>query len=231
MGRGILYFIFQRPRFCCCLPVRVCVVAMSLLGILLSGVLSVILWFEVSRAYPFSFLLPSFVLKVLVGCSIQGTDAFTSKQRAAFAGGAIVATLLFLISIVGYVRGIQTLSQKSLTCKCASLIGAIVRKLTFVTAYAVGLYVHFVINFVVAMYLLFVILRATRKDTVTLCEQVLRNAQSQGQCDSLFSAIRGLYAGLASFILVVELCEYTVILTHRHVHSHPSTRKPKKYDN
>lgn len=163
---------------------------------------------------PFSFLHPE-------SCSIQGTDAFTSKQRAAFAGGAIVATLLFLISIVGYVRG--TLCQQSLTWERASLIGAIVRKLTFVTAYVVGLYVHFVINFAVAMYLLFVILRATRKDTVTLCEQVLRNAQSQGQCDSLFSAIRGLYAGLASFVLVVELCEYTasrIILTHRHVHSH-----------
>lgn len=59
MGRGIVYFIFRRPRFCCCLPVSVCVVIMSLLGILLSGVLSVALWFEVSRAYiSFHALVP-----------------------------------------------------------------------------------------------------------------------------------------------------------------------------
>ena len=51
MGRGVVYFIFRRPRFCCCLPVRICVIIMSLLGILLSGMLSVVLWFEVSRAY------------------------------------------------------------------------------------------------------------------------------------------------------------------------------------
>ena len=51
MRRGVVYFIFQSPRFCCCLPVRICVIIMSLLGILLSGLLSVVLWFEVSRAY------------------------------------------------------------------------------------------------------------------------------------------------------------------------------------
>ena len=59
MGRGVVYFIFQRPRFCCCLPVRVCVIIMSLLGILLSGMLSVVLWFEVSRACtpPYTLML------------------------------------------------------------------------------------------------------------------------------------------------------------------------------
>lgn len=59
MGRGVIYFIFQRPRFCCCLPVRVCVIIMSLLGILLSGMLSVVLWFEVSRACipPYTLML------------------------------------------------------------------------------------------------------------------------------------------------------------------------------
>jgi len=145
---------------------------MSLLGILLSGVFSAVLWFEVSR-----------------------TDAFTSKQRGAFVGGAIVATLLLLISIVG-------------------LIGAIARKLTFVTAYTVGLYVHFLINFIVAMYLLFVILHATHEDTVDLCEHVLTDAQSKDQCDTLFNSVRALYAGLASFILIVEL--YGAIVATRY---------------
>ena len=94
-----------------------------------------------------------------------------------------------------------------------SLIGGIVRKLTFVTAYAIGLYVHFFINLTVAAYLLYVILHATHADTVTLCQHALKNAQSQGQCETLFDTIRGVYAGLASFVLIVELCECTV--SHR----------------
>jgi hypothetical protein len=60
MGRGVIYFIFQRPRFCCCLPVRICVITMSLLGILLSGMLSVVCWFEVSRAYVFPYTMMFF---------------------------------------------------------------------------------------------------------------------------------------------------------------------------
>ncbi|KAH9985981.1 hypothetical protein BJV74DRAFT_546556 [Russula compacta] len=173
-SRGIVYFIFRRPRFCCCLPVRVCVIIMSLLAIFLSGILSLVLWFEVSRG-----------------------DALTSKERGSFIGGAIVETLFFLISVVG-------------------LIGAIVRKLTFVTPYAIGLYIHFLVNFSVAMYLLFAILHSTRTDTVVLCQHVLSNAQSQGQCDSIFGAIRGVYAVLASLILVVEL--YCAIVATRYVY-------------
>jgi len=77
-----------------------------------------------------------------------------------------------------------------------------------VTAYTVGLYIHFLINLSVAIYLLFVILHATNTDTVALCRNVLQNQQAKNQCDSLFDSIRGLYAGLASFVLVVELCEW-----------------------
>jgi len=174
MARGIIHYIFQRPRFCCCLPVRICVIITSLLGILLAGVLSVVLWFEVSRA-----------------------NTLTSKELRSFTGGAIVETLFFLISVVG-------------------LIGAIVRKLTFVTAYAIGLYIHFLINLIVAGYLLFVILHATRTDTAALCQHALKNSQSQSQCESLFDAIRGLYAGLATFLLIVEL--YGAIVATRYVY-------------
>jgi len=174
MARGVIYYIFQRPWFCCCLPVRICVIIMSLLGILLAGVLSVVLWFEVSRA-----------------------DALTSKELRSFTGGAIVETLFFLISVVG-------------------LIGVIVRKLTFVTAYAIGLYIHFLINLIVAGYLLFVILHTTRTDTAALCQHALKNTQSQSQCESVFDAIRGLYAGLATLLLVVEL--YGAIVATRYAY-------------
>ncbi|KAI0250380.1 hypothetical protein BJV78DRAFT_1128023 [Lactifluus subvellereus] len=174
MGRGVIYFIFQRPRFCCFLPVRACVIITSLLGFLLSGILSIILWFEITTA-----------------------PALSSKERRAFIGGAIVELLFFFISIIG-------------------LIGAIVRKQTFVTAYAVGLYIHFLINFGVAMYFLAVILHATHEDTVVLCQHALRNPQSQDQCGSLFGAIRGVYAGLVSVVLVIEL--YSAIVATRYAY-------------
>ena len=51
MGRGVIYYIFQRPRFCCCFPVRMAVIIVSFLGILLSSLVTIICWFEVSRAY------------------------------------------------------------------------------------------------------------------------------------------------------------------------------------
>lgn len=81
------------------------------------------------------------------------------------------------------------------------------RKLTFATTYAVGLYIHFLINLIVAIYLLVVILHTTHADTVTLCQNVLKNQQSKDECGSIFDSIRGIYAGIASFVLIVELCE------------------------
>jgi hypothetical protein len=44
-------------------------------------------------------------------------------------------------------------------------------------------------------------------DTVTLCQNVLKIEQAKDQRDSLFDSFRGLYVGLASFILMVEHCE------------------------
>jgi hypothetical protein len=92
------------------------------------------------------------------------------------------------------------------SCLC-SLVGAIVRKLTLATTYAVGLYIHFLINLCVASYLLIVILHTTHKDTVAVCQNVLNGQQAKDQCNSIFDSIRGLFAGTASFILIVELCE------------------------
>ena len=81
------------------------------------------------------------------------------------------------------------------------------RKQAFVTAYAVGLYVHFLLNLGVAGYLLVVIVHATRADTKALCQNAISNTQGQDQCSTVFNAIRGAYAALASLILVIELCE------------------------
>jgi len=179
MGRGIAlgiaHWIFQRPKFCCCLPVRVCVIIMALLGFLLSGALSIILWFEVATA-----------------------DGLTSEEHGAVVGVAIVETLFFLLSSIG-------------------LIGAIVRKQSFVTAYVIGLYVHFLINLGAAGYLLFVILNGTREDNDVLCQQALSShTGAQGQCSTLFNTIRDVFVALVSVILIIEL--YGAIVATRYVY-------------
>ena len=81
------------------------------------------------------------------------------------------------------------------------------RKLTLATTYAIGLYIHFLINLTVAGYILFVILHTTHTDAVTLCQTVLKNQHTKNECNSIFDSIRDLYASVASFILIVELCE------------------------
>lgn len=40
----------------------------------------------------------------------QAANGLTSKERTAFIGGALVETLFFLISSVGYVRGVHSLA-------------------------------------------------------------------------------------------------------------------------
>ena len=58
-----------------------------------------------SHQYVFSFYL---TFPDGNGYITQGADELTSKERGAFIGGAIVETLFFLISSVGYVlRGIH----------------------------------------------------------------------------------------------------------------------------
>lgn len=55
----LMDWIFRGRTFCCCLPVRMGVISMSVLGILFGGLLSIVLWFEVAsesyaivRVYP-----------------------------------------------------------------------------------------------------------------------------------------------------------------------------------
>lgn len=116
MGRGIVYWIFQHPRFCCCLPVRICVIIMALLGFLLSGALSIILWFEVtSMASLFTKLSQRMTFYLS-----QGADELTGKERGAFVGGAIVETLFFLISSVGYV--LRYISTMTTDLPCTDLL-------------------------------------------------------------------------------------------------------------
>ncbi|KAF8070510.1 hypothetical protein FPV67DRAFT_1487667 [Lyophyllum atratum] len=69
--------------FCCCLPVRMGVIIMSLLGILFGGVLSIVLWFEVAS-----------------------TADMTSGERAGFVIAGLVESVLLVASVLGFVGAI-----------------------------------------------------------------------------------------------------------------------------
>jgi len=74
---------FGRTKFCCCIPVRLGVIAMAILGIIFSAVLSIVLWYELSAS-----------------------PHVSSGVRAAFVIGGLVETFLFAASIFGLVGSI-----------------------------------------------------------------------------------------------------------------------------
>ncbi|TDL24313.1 hypothetical protein BD410DRAFT_820447 [Rickenella mellea] len=80
MGNPVTRWVFRRQKFCCCLPVRMGVIAMSALSVLLAGFFAVILWFEVAT---------------------QNTTS--SGERTVFIIAAIIETALFIASILGFI--------------------------------------------------------------------------------------------------------------------------------
>ncbi|KAJ2918025.1 hypothetical protein MD484_g2409, partial [Candolleomyces efflorescens] len=76
-------WILGGTKFCCCLPVRFGVIFMSGFGILVAGLLSIVLWFQVSSP-----------------------ASMTTGERAAWVIAGIVETILFLASILGFVGSI-----------------------------------------------------------------------------------------------------------------------------
>lgn len=80
--------------FCCCLPVRVGVIIMSVLGILFGGVLSIVLWFVASE---FSQALNSNSLLILM----TGNWDMASGNKAGFVIVGLVETFLLVASVLG----------------------------------------------------------------------------------------------------------------------------------
>ncbi|KAJ7647264.1 hypothetical protein FB45DRAFT_892900 [Roridomyces roridus] len=74
---------FGGTKFCCCLPVRVGVIIMSILGMLFAGLLSILLWFEV-----------------------DSSPNMSKGERTVFIITGLVETLLFVASILGFVGAV-----------------------------------------------------------------------------------------------------------------------------
>jgi len=164
---------FGGTTFCCCLRVRLGVICMTVLGMLLAGLLSILLWFEVAS-----------------------TTDMSSKERAIFIVAGLVETLLFAGSILGFV-------------------GAVVRKQLFVQIYAYFIYVHFIINLGVAIYLLYMIVHVSSTDQVKACQLAIQNTTAQAQCTGLLKVGLGVYSAVAAIVLLAEM--YGAIIVARYV--------------
>jgi len=90
----------------------------------------------------------------------------------------------------------------------SSIVGAVVRKQSFIQIYAYILYGHFVLNLGVAAYLLYEIFRVTHNAEDLACQTAIKDPQAQGQCEGLLAIARWIYVVVASIVLLVELCEY-----------------------
>lgn len=164
---------FGGTKFCCCLPVRVGVIIMTVLGMLFAGLLSILLWFEVAS-----------------------TPDMSSSERAIFIVAGLVESLLFVVSVLGFV-------------------GAVVRKQLFVQIYAYSIYVHFVLNLGVAVYLLYMLVHVSTTDQVKACQLAIQNTAAQAQCTGLLKIGLGVYGAVAAIVLLSEM--YGAIIVARYV--------------
>ena len=57
MGNAVADWVFRRQKFCCCLPVRMGVIVMSFITTLLSGLLMIVLWYELAGECYESYLV------------------------------------------------------------------------------------------------------------------------------------------------------------------------------
>ncbi|KAH6910375.1 hypothetical protein BKA70DRAFT_1147394 [Coprinopsis sp. MPI-PUGE-AT-0042] len=159
--------------FCCCLPVRLGVISMSILGMLVAGILSIGLWFEVSA------------------------NTYLSKgERIAFIVTALMETILFAASILGFV-------------------GTVVRKQSFIQTYAYILYGHFLCNVAAAAYLLYSIISFQKNITELACESTVSDPGAQDQCRGLLRITTKIYIAIAALVLFIEL--YGAIIVTRHL--------------
>ncbi|KAG2750263.1 hypothetical protein P692DRAFT_20832044 [Suillus brevipes Sb2] len=83
MAFNLKNYLLYSPYFCCCIPVRIGFVLLTCLSFLFSGVLSVLVWFELSHSYSLS-----------------------SKEKSSFWVVGIVETILLAVSIIGFIGAV-----------------------------------------------------------------------------------------------------------------------------
>ncbi|KAG1742843.1 hypothetical protein EDB19DRAFT_599381 [Suillus lakei] len=83
MAFNLKNYLLYSPYFCCCIPVRFGFVLLTCLSFLFSGVLSVLVWFELSHSY-----------------------SLTSKEKSSFWAVGIVETIFLAVSVIGFIGAV-----------------------------------------------------------------------------------------------------------------------------
>ncbi|KAJ7188159.1 hypothetical protein C8R46DRAFT_1053845 [Mycena filopes] len=136
------------------------------------------------------------LLSILLWFEVATTTDMSSQERAIFIIAGLVETLLFVASVLGFV-------------------GAVVRKQLFVQIYAYFIYVHFILNLGVAIYLLYFLVHVASSDQVKACQLAVHNTAAQNQCTGLLKVGLGVYGAIASVVLLTEM--YGAIIVARYV--------------
>ncbi|KAJ7680399.1 hypothetical protein DFH06DRAFT_1162931 [Mycena polygramma] len=136
------------------------------------------------------------LLSILLWFEVATTTDMSSKERSIFILAGLVETLLFVASVLGFV-------------------GAVVRKQLFVQIYAYFIYIHFVLNLGVAIYLLYMIVHVSSTDQVKACQLAITNPSAQAQCTGLLKVGLGVFSAVASVVILSEL--YGAIIVARYL--------------
>ncbi|KAG1732203.1 uncharacterized protein EDB91DRAFT_1226662 [Suillus paluster] len=176
-------YLLYSTYCCCCIPVRFGFVLVTFLSFLFSGVLSILVWFELSRAYSYSL---------------------TSKEKTAFWAVGIVETILFAVSIMGF-------------------IGAVARKQRFVKIYNYFIYIHLFLNIIVGIYFLVTIRQSNRQQLVDECYAWFINNPSQSNCQNLMNVSTYVFIAVVSFVLLLEL--YGALIATRYLNALTKQKK------
>jgi hypothetical protein len=176
---------------------------MSILTFLLSGAISVIIWFEVSRKS--LFLDP--VFHTLTQPPLDSYE-LSNKERVAFILTGIVESMLFLVSILGCApsSGTPRAPQHLPMIHCYRFIGVVARKQLFVMIYTYFLYVHFVLNLIVGIYFLVTVRMSNRQQLVDYCAQIFVNTSTESDCTRLMNVSTYVFIAIVAFLLLLELC-------------------------
>jgi len=140
--------------------------------------------------------------------STEHDMTFSPAARTEFILGGLLETLLFVASILGF-------------------IGGIVRKQLFITIYGYFLYVHFLINFGVGIFLLWRINHTTDVDVSVACHKTITNPDAQKQCASLLNDFRGFLNGIIVIVLLIEL--YGALIVTRYMRQLKLEKRRAKY--
>lgn len=97
MAFNLKHYLLYSSYFCCCIPVRFGFVIMTCLSFLLSGVLSVLVWFELSRVCSNNYILITDTTLIV----FLDSYSLSSKEKTVFWVVGIVEVILFSASIIG----------------------------------------------------------------------------------------------------------------------------------